>query len=69
MTFIQKLQLYNWSSETMSYTLKEIIWAKPDNYPWWPATVHNQYIAKIAKLPDHNKNNYFYKVLFIGEEN
>lgn len=50
----------------MSYTPKEIIWAKPVGYPWWPALV-NLLIFQVSKLPENNDGNF--KVLFIGEDN
>ncbi len=45
--------------------LDEVVWAKLDGYPWWPALVTG-YMNKITKTPKNG--DHYYKVNFFGEQ-
>ena len=49
----------------MQFQLDEVVWAKIEDYPWWPAVVTG-YMNKITKTPKNG--DHYYKVNFFGEQ-
>lgn len=47
------------------FTIKQIVWAKVSDYPWWPARVITSFMQIVKTLTQRCRN--IYKVHFFGD--